>query len=53
MKDVITFREYADDCRRLAKSMAPEHKAALLEIADAWERVAEEVEREGGVNVRD
>jgi hypothetical protein len=46
MKDVIKFREYAEDCRRLAKSMKAEHKATLLEIADAWERVAEERERE-------
>jgi hypothetical protein len=48
MKDVIKFREYAEDCRRLAKSMKPEHKATLLEIADAWDRVAEERERQGG-----
>jgi hypothetical protein len=48
MKDVVKFREYADDCRRLAKSMEPEHKTTLLEIADAWERVAEEREREAG-----
>jgi hypothetical protein len=53
MKDVIKFREYAEDCRRLAKSMKLEHKATLLEIADAWERVAEERERQGAVDVRD
>jgi hypothetical protein len=52
MKDVIKFREYAEDCRRLAKSMKPEHKATLLEIADAWERVAEEVKREAGTNIK-
>jgi hypothetical protein len=40
MKDVIKFREYAEDCRRLAKSMKPEHKATLL--ADAWDKCAEE-----------
>jgi hypothetical protein len=28
--------------------MKPKHKATLLEIADAWERVAEERERQGG-----
>jgi len=44
MNDSMKFREYAEDCRRLAKSMEPEHKTTLLEIADAWERVAEEVE---------
>ena len=53
MKDVIKFREYAEDCRRLAKSMKPEHKATLLEIADAWDRVAEERERQGGKEERE
>jgi hypothetical protein len=52
MKDVIKFKEYAEDCRRLAKSMEPEHKTRLLEIADAWDRLAEEAEREGGKNER-
>jgi hypothetical protein len=40
--------QFDDDCRRLAKSMEPEHKTTLLEIADACERVAEEREREAG-----
>jgi len=48
MKDVKKFREYAEDCRRLAKSMKPEHKATLLEIADAWDQCANEAEREAG-----
>jgi hypothetical protein len=48
MKDVKKFREYAEDCRRLAKSMKPEHKATLLEIADAWDQCADEAEREAG-----
>jgi hypothetical protein len=32
--------------------MKAEHQSTLLKIADAWERVAQEAEREGGVNVR-
>jgi hypothetical protein len=52
MEDVIKFREYAEDCRRLTTSMKPEHKATLLEIADAWDEVAKEAEREGGTNER-
>jgi hypothetical protein len=28
--------------------MKPEHKARLLEIADAWDKCAEEAEREAG-----
>jgi hypothetical protein len=53
MKDVIKFREYAEDCRRLAKSMKPEHKTTLLEMADAWERVAKEAEQGAGKTERD
>jgi hypothetical protein len=48
MKDVMKFKSYAEDCRRLANTMKPEHKTTLLEIADAWDQVAEEGEREVG-----
>jgi hypothetical protein len=48
MRDVIKFREYAEECRRLAKSMKTEHQSTLLTIADAWDRLAEERERQGG-----
>jgi hypothetical protein len=46
MKDLMKFREYAEDCRRLSKNMKLEHKATLLEIADAWDQCADE--REAG-----
>src|ERR1700730_12211931 len=45
MKDSIKFRRYAEECRRLANQMKPEHKATLLEIAEAWDRCAEEAAR--------
>jgi hypothetical protein len=48
MRDVIKFREYAEDCRRLAKSMKAEHQSTLLKIADAWDQVAEEAEQRAG-----
>jgi hypothetical protein len=48
MTDVRKFKQYAEECRRLAKSMKPEHKATLMEIATAWDRCAEEAEREAG-----
>jgi hypothetical protein len=48
MTDVIKFRGYAEDCRRLAKIMKPEHSATLLEIAEAWDRCADEAERKTG-----
>jgi hypothetical protein len=46
MEDLEKFRKYAEECRRLAKSMKSEHKATLLEIAEAWDQCAEEAERE-------
>lgn len=46
MKDPMKFRRYAEDCRRLSNTMNPEHKTSLLEMADAWDRAAEEAERE-------
>jgi hypothetical protein len=36
----------------MAKSMKPEHKATLLEIADAWDKCAEQAEREVGKSER-
>jgi len=47
MKDSIKFRRYAEDCRRLAKQMKPEYRATLLEIAEAWDRCAQEAARGG------
>jgi hypothetical protein len=45
--DPIKFRRYAEECRRLANDM-PAHRAALLEIAEAWIVCAERAERESG-----
>ncbi len=46
MEKAEQFRQYAAECRRLAKTAAPkERAAALLEIANAWIAVAEETER--------
>jgi len=45
MSDSTTFRKYAQECRRLAEQMKPEHRATLLEIAEAWNRCAEDAER--------
>jgi len=46
MEEVETFRRYAEECRRLAKSMKSEHKATLREMAEAWDQCAEEAEGE-------
>jgi hypothetical protein len=48
MTDALRFKRYAEDCRRLATSMKPEHKAILLEIAEAWDKCAEDAERNAG-----
>ena len=46
MQNPAKFREYAEECKRLAKSAANEtDRAALLEIAEAWLACARESER--------
>jgi hypothetical protein len=45
MRDPTKFREYADECRRLASRM-PEHKETLLSMADAWMGCAKAAERD-------
>ena len=44
MADPATYRRYAEECRRLAKMMPAEHRKTLLEIAEAWTRLAGESE---------
>jgi hypothetical protein len=45
MHDPATYRKYADECRRLARTLSEHHRHTLLEIAEAWLRLAEEAER--------
>ena len=45
MKDANTYREYAADCRRMAKLMNRKDQEVLLEMAAAWEDRAKEAER--------
>ena len=44
MGDPEIYRRYAEECRRLAKDMAQEHRATLLRLAKAWITVAEDAE---------
>jgi hypothetical protein len=44
MQNPAKFREYADECRKLAMTAKAEHKDKLLEIAKAWEECARELE---------
>jgi hypothetical protein len=39
------FRDYAAECRRLARTASEEDHAALIEIAEAWIVCAEQAER--------
>ena len=39
------FRDYAAECRRLARTTSETDRAALTEIADAWIVCAEQAER--------
>jgi len=53
MQNPAQYRKYAEECRRLAQLGSREHRATLLEMAEAWTRCAdelEEAERAGGRN---
>jgi hypothetical protein len=44
MRNAAQYRQYADDCRKLAQQ-TPAHSEALLKIAEAWETLAQEAEK--------
>ena len=48
MGDPKIYRQYAEECRRLARSMPEEHRPALMKIAEAWIQLADESERQPG-----
>jgi hypothetical protein len=53
MESVKKFRDYAAECRRLARRASEKDATVLMEIAAAWEACAEEAERKlklGGNN---
>jgi hypothetical protein len=44
MHRVSQYKEFADECRRLAPTTkVPEHKSLLQEMAAAWDKVAREL----------
>jgi hypothetical protein len=45
MQNPSRYRQYAQECERIAHKGAPRHRAVLLEIAEAWRRCAEDAER--------
>ena len=44
MQDAKTYRSYAEDCTKLARSM-PQHRDKLVEMAAVWQRLAEAAEK--------
>lgn len=44
MQSAAQYRTYAQECRRLAKTLKPENRDTLLKIADAWDKCAEDIE---------
>jgi hypothetical protein len=46
MKTSAQYREYADECVRLAKAANTEHqRGILLEMAEAWRSLAAQADR--------
>jgi hypothetical protein len=45
MQNPAKFREYAEECRRLAEQTNGKNRSTLLIIADAWMNCALEAER--------
>ena len=45
MQDANTYRQYAADCRRLAKTMSEKDGKIMLKMAEAWDGRADEAER--------
>lgn len=47
MQDPRTYKRYAEECYRLAKTLPTEYRSTLLEIAEAWIKLAQESESRG------
>ena len=46
MQSPAQYRRYAQECERIARDGAHQHRAILLDIAKAWRACAEEAERQ-------
>ena len=45
MEDAKTYRQYAEECRKLARSI-PEHRGKLFDMAEVWLQLAAKAEGE-------
>jgi transcriptional regulator of acetoin/glycerol metabolism len=52
MQSPSRYRQYAQECERIARTGAPQHRAVLLEIAEAWRRCAEDEEQQGNAEAQ-
>jgi len=48
--DAKKFRDYAAECRRLARAASETDRVILIEIAEAWMVCAEQAERDARRN---
>jgi hypothetical protein len=46
MQESKSYRQYAADCRRMARTMSAKDQATLMKMAEAWEARADEAERQ-------
>ena len=42
MKKASEYREHAEECRTLGKQMQGEHRDQLLDIAETWDKLAQD-----------
>ena len=45
MESAEKYRQFAEDCRRLAEKATAKDRIVLLEIAEAWEQCAKDAGR--------
>jgi hypothetical protein len=53
MENRDRYRRNAEECIRLGQSAKPQHKATLLEMAETWRRLAEEISPEKPASPKD
>ena len=47
MEDAKLYRQYAAECRAIARTLPPGQRERLLEVAEAWDRCAGETTPKG------
>lgn len=45
MENPETYRQYAAECRRMAKTISAKDRSVLIKMAEAWESRAQEADR--------